>query len=908
VKGTNDYHAETVAPHTVDAATVMSRLQSNPISGLTAETATARQRLGFNELMEAAPLPGWRKFLGQFNEPVIWILLVAAGISGALGEWIDAAAILGIVVLNGAIGLFQEEKAEKALTALRKMSAPTAKVIRGGVLQTLPARELVPGDRIEIEAGDSIPADCRLIRAYGLRVQESALTGESVPADKESEAIIDAKAPIGDRRNMVHMGTVAAAGTASAVVATIGMQTELGRISGMLRRTGAEPTPLQKRLAELGTTLSVACVGIVAVIFALELWRGGGVFEVFLTAVSLAVAAVPEGLPAVVTLTLALGLQRMARRNALIRKLPSVETLGAVTVICSDKTGTLTRNEMTVREVFAGERRYRVEGSGYTPRGGFFVEVDGTQVRMDPNTDHGLSRVLTIGLLCNNAHVTPSATSGESWKVVGDPTEGALIVAAMKAGIRKDPGFQVDFQIPFDSGRKAMSVVHRGSDGTPVMHTKGAPEVVLSLCNREMREGTEKELTQARRLEIRSVAADMASRALRVLALAGRDNPEIEDGRYRETGLVFAGLAGMIDPPREEAKDAVAKCCSAGIRAVMITGDHPDTARAVARELGILRPDDLAMTGAELDELSDPDLSRCVQRVSVYARVSAEHKLRVIRAWQSAGEVVAMTGDGVNDAPAVKSADIGIAMGVGGTDVTKEASAMVLTDDNFASIVNAVEEGRGIYDNIRKVLYFLLSCNAGEILLMLIAGILGWPVPLLPVHLLWVNLATDGLPALALAMEPPEPGTMNRPPRSPKESLLDLRTGAMLLFQGALIAAASLSAFWLSYSNHPQDLDRARAMAFCVLVYSELLRSLTARSATLTVFGLGLATNPHLLAAVAGSALLQLSVIAVPFTRNVFGTDGHSVGEWLTIAALASLPAVAIEVAKVVQSRCRRST
>ncbi|TXT22120.1 MAG: cation transport ATPase [Planctomycetota bacterium] len=715
-------------------------------------------RIGWNSLAEAPPVPRWKKLIGQFKELVIWILIVAAIISGAMGEWADAAAILAIVIVNGIIGYLQEEKAGRALAALQKLSSPMAKVIRDGTLQSVPARELVPGDRIELEAGDNIPADARLLIDFGLRIQEAALTGESVPVDKDAVCVLNETAPLGDRRNMVYMGTITAAGKASAVVVATGMDTELGHIAGLLQRSEPEPTPLQRRLAELGKVLVFVCLVIVVVIFTLQLLRGGKLLETLLVSVSLAVAAVPEGLPAVVTLTLALGLQRMVKRNALVRKLPSVETLGSVTVICSDKTGTLTRNEMTVREIVAGGEQFQVTGAGYAPHGEF-LKIDRSHVRQNVGTEeiaprsgeHGyevvnaheqtdLMQALTTAARCNNATVSPRGDDADSWQVIGDPTEGALIVAALKAGIEAhDRAYHIVHEIPFDSERKAMSVVVRGPDGSSVMHTKGAPEVILAKCVAERRGGHAEPLTAERRQQIMQSNSEMASRALRVLALAYRDHSESSGPEYDEADLVFAGLVGMIDPPREEAKDAVKRCRAAGISPVMITGDHPETALAIARELQIAGNEDRVVTGQELDAIPDDRLKAQVDQIAVYARVSAEHKLRVVNAWKQRGQIVAMTGDGVNDAPAVKAADIGIAMGVTGTDVTKEASDMVLTDDNFASIVNAVEEGRGIFDNIQKFVHYLLSCNAGEVLLMFFAALIGWPVPLLAIQILWIK-------------------------------------------------------------------------------------------------------------------------------------------------------------------------
>lgn len=901
--------------HSLSVDAVLQQLSSDIESGLADEEATLRQaKHGPNELAETAPLPAWKKLLAQFRSLVIGILIAAAVIAGLLGEWIDTAAILAIVLLNGVIGFLQEERAGRALAALRSLSSPTAKVIRGGLLRSVPARELVPGDRIELEAGDHVPSDARLTAAFGLRASEAALTGESVPAGKDPDAVLDESVALGDRGNMVHMGSMIAAGKASAVVVATGMQTELGRIAGLLAAATQEPTPLQRRLAELGRVLVGLCLVIVAVIFALQLARGGRLLEVLLVAVSLAVAAVPEGLPAVVTLALAIGLRRMATRNALIRKLPSVETLGSVTVICSDKTGTLTRNEMTVREIEAGGRLYQVTGAGYVPEGRFLKAGPAGEpgVPIAPAAEPDLMLLLTAAVRCSHATVSPSG-EGRTWQVVGDPTEGALIVAALKAGLEADSKqHRVLHEIPFDSGRKAMSVVVANDDGVPVTYTKGAPEVVLAKCVAERRDGSIVPLTDGGRSRIMASNSEMAGRALRVLALAYREIAEPPESRRAESDyarieedLVFAGLVGMIDPPRDEAKEAVLRCRAAGITPVMITGDHPATALAIARELGIAPDGDRAVTGAALDRLSDEELAAQVDRIPVYARVSADHKLRAVRAWKRRGQVVAMTGDGVNDAPAIKEADIGIAMGVTGTDVTKEASDMVLTDDNFASIINAVEEGRGIFDNVQKVVQYLLACNLGEVLLMFFSAAAGWPIPLTAVQILWINLVTDGLPALALATEPPERDIMDRPPRPPREPVITRARGMLILLYGSLIAGAATASFWLVYRGQEANLADARTAAFCVTAFSQLFFAVGCRSRRYTMPELGPFTNRSLFAAIALSGLLQIAAVSLPPSQQVFDVTSHPGRTWLLIVPLALAPVTVIEVTKLVRSAWR---
>ena len=887
----------------------------NAEEGLSAADVERRRQLcGSNQLTEAPPVPSWEKLLGQFKDLVIWILIAAAVISGLMKEWADTAAILAIVIVNGIIGYLQEEKAGRALAALQKMSSPMARVIRDGVLKVIPASELVPGDVVELEAGDNIPADSRLLSGFGFRVQEASLTGESAPVNKEADCVLTENSPLGDRRNMVYMGTVAATGKASAIVVATGMNTELGHIAGMLQQAELTPTPLQRRLAELGKVLVLVCLAIVVIIFALQLARGGKILETLLISVSLAVAAVPEGLPAVVTLTLALGLQRMVTRNALVRKLPSVETLGSVTVICSDKTGTLTRNEMTVREIITGGERFHVTGGGYAPRGEFlkcrkFESPKGSDAAqtpadtpVNPHDQPDLMQLLTTAARCNNATVSPLGDDANSWQVIGDPTEGALVVAALKAGIEAhDRTLQVVHEIPFDSERKAMSVVMRGPEDSRVMYSKGAPEVILSKCSTERRGGKVAPLTEDRRRDIMRWNSEMASHALRVLALAYREHTGTDGTEYDETDLTFSGLIGMIDPPREEAKAAVQISRQAGIRPVMITGDHPDTALAIARELCIASANELAVSGQELDGLSDEQLAAQIDKISVYARVSAEHKLRVVRAWQTRGHIVAMTGDGVNDAPAVKAADIGIAMGVTGTDVTKEASDMVLIDDNFASIVSAVEEGRGIFDNIQKFVHYLLSCNAGEVMLMFFAALIGWPVPLMAIQILWINLVTDGLPALALGMERPERDIMTRAPRPPHEAVITRERGLLILFHGALVAAVAALGFWIIYQGDESQVARARTVTFCVTAFSQLFFAIGCRSQRFTMPELGLFTNPHLFGAIVISGLLQLSVVTLPFAQPVFEVATHLTWEWILIGGLALAPVTVIEIAKILQ-------
>jgi Ca2+-transporting ATPase len=895
-------NSDTLAAHTLAADQALETLAVDPERGLPTERAAALlAEIGANELVEASPVPIWRKLLRQFSELVVMILIAAAIVAGALGEWTESLAILAIVVLNGLIGFFQEHRAEHALAALRRMAKPTARVFRGGQLLTVATRELVPGDVIQLEAGDQVSADCRLIDGFGLRLQEAALTGESAPVDKQPGAVLAADTPLADRRNMVYAGTDVAAGKGRALVIATGMNSELGRIAGMIQRTEPEPTPLERRLSELGRLLLVLVLAVIAVVFTLRMLRGGDLLDVFLLSVSLAVAAVPEGLPAVVTIALALGLQRMVKRNALIRRLSSVETLGSVTIICSDKTGTLTRNEMTVRELIVGDAEYEVTGVGYAPEGEFLRRPSSACV--NPRCEPDLVRALTIGAWCNDARVTKPRNGGD-WQTTGDPTEAALVVAALKAEIDPQDRGRPVHEIPFDSERKMMSVTVPGADKSLILYAKGAPEEILARCNSEQYQGAIRPLTDERHAEIRRQNSKMAGRALRVLGLAYRRLNERDDFEERE--LTFVGLAGMIDPPRDEVKAAVRVCHTAGLRPVMITGDHPTTARAIAHELQIMGPDDRVVTGHDLDAISDDRLIDEVERIAVYARVAAEHKVRVVRAWKQRGQVVAMTGDGVNDAPAVKAADIGIAMGLSGSDVTREASAMVLMDDNFASIVNAVEEGRTIYDNIQKVVRYLLSSNASEVLLVFVAALLDWPTPILAVQLLWLNLVSDGFPALALGMEPPERDVMQRPPRPPREPVVTRARGLAMFAEGALMATMALVAFGVVYRQDPVNLPQARTATFCVLAFTQLFFAIACRSQRFTMPELGLFSNPPLFYALALSELLQLGVVMLPLARPIFGvTADLTLRQWGLVFGLALVPVSLIEIRKLVSSRSR---
>ncbi|MGB9862188.1 MAG: calcium-transporting P-type ATPase, PMR1-type [Candidatus Saccharicenans sp.] len=884
---------------------VASSLGSDLKQGLNSEEAKRRLKdYGYNQLQEAPGRSPLKVFLDQFKSFLIWVLMGAAVVSGFLGEWVDALAIIGIIILNSILGFVQEYRAEKALAALKRMAAPMAKVIRDGELKLIPAREIVPGDLLELEAGDSIPADARLVyHTPNFSVHEATLTGESTPVFKTVAQLDEENLPLADRANMVYSGTSVSSGKARALVVGTGMNTELGRIARMIQEILVETTPLQKKLEQFGRWVVYLCFVLVALIFALEMIRGGKLVEVFLTAVSLAVAAIPEGLPAVVTIALALGVQRMVKRHALIRKLPSVETLGAATVICSDKTGTLTKNEMTVKHVFADGRLFSVTGSGYEPEGEF--ELDGQKV--DPASYPGLYRVLICGVLCNSASLVESQGK---FRVVGDPTEGALLTLARKAGLTRESLEEREpllEEIPFDSERKMMTML-RQQDGQVVAYVKGAPDVLLKNCSGIYEGGKERPITADDLKRINEINESLAARALRVLGCAYRKFPALPeklDASEIEKDLVFVGLLAMIDPPRPEAMEAVAACRRASIKPVMITGDHKITAVAIARELGMLDEGAEAITGEELDRLAPEEFEERVSRIQVYARVSPEHKLRIVRAWKKKGQVVAMTGDGVNDAPAVKEADIGVAMGLTGTDVTKEVSDMVITDDNFASIVAAVEEGRAIYDNIKKFVHYLLSCNLGEIMVMFLSSLFGWPVPLLPIQILWVNLVTDGLPALGLGFDPPDRDIMRRPPRRPDEPIIEKKRAVLMSLQGLFIALCALAAYFYVLNVEKEGLVRARTAAFIVLSVAQLFHALNSRSQMKSIFELGFFSNPKLLGAITLSLLLQLSVVYLPFLQKIFKTQNLTVFDWLLVFALSSLSLWMMEIIKLLNKKFR---
>jgi Ca2+-transporting ATPase len=938
------------------AAQVTADLGVDPAQGLSAAEAEARiERYGRNELPSAPPVPAWRRLLAQFNDPLTILLLVATVVSFV--AWVferetpipyEAIVILAIVVLNGILGFVQENRAEQAVAALQAMASPTARVLRDERPQDIPAGELVPGDILLLEEGDTVPADARVLASTALRAAEAALTGESTPVSKIT-APIPEEVGIGDRDNLLFSGTAIAAGRGRAVVVATGPATELGKIAGRLQETDAEATPLQRELEQVGKLLGIAVIGIAVVVSATILLSESitsisGLIAVLLLAVSLAVAAVPEGLTAVTTIVLSLGMQRMAERNVIVRKLSAVETLGSTTEICSDKTGTLTRNEMTVRVVATASGRTDLTGIGYEPVGE--ARRDGEPLEA-PATLNEVRRTLTAAALANNATLQQQE---RGWSVLGDPTEGALIVAAQKVGLTPEAlgqRFERVGEIPFSSERKLMSTAHLDRDAQDdasrdgaYLLAKGAPDVLLSRCAHEwvggddptaeadpsdghgrLRGGTAHALTDERRHEILQTVERLAAEALRTLGVAFHpaEPDAVADGlsEDQEQELIWLGIIGMIDPPRPEAADAVRLAKLAGIRPIMITGDHPATAAAIAAELGIVEAGTTAATGADIERADDARLREMVRETSVYARVAPEHKLRIVHALKSNGRIVAMTGDGVNDAPALKAADIGVAMGITGTDVSKGAADMILADDNFASIVAAVEEGRSIFANIQKFLLFLLSSNVGEVLVMflgvMLAGVLGLSqagegdsrliAPLLAVQILWINLLTDAAPALALGVEPSDPTRMGRPPRDPSSSVISWEMWAAMLLIGTIVAVGTLGVLdWalpggLIPGN--ESVERARTLAFTTLVFFQLVNVFNARSDRESAFSRPF-SNRWIWVAIGISVLLQVAVIYVPFLQSAFSTAPLSLADWLICLAVSSFVLWPIELLKLI--------
>jgi Ca2+-transporting ATPase len=919
-------------PYRIPFEDVVAALGSDARRGLNgAEAASRLEQYGRNELTADAPVPAWRKFLAQFQDILVILLLIATGVSAGLWMYerdtalpYEAIAICAVVALNAVMGYMQEARAESAVAALRQMAAAHARVVREGEQHDVAGSDLVPGDVILIEEGDTVPADARVVQSTALKVAEAALTGESLPVSKDAAPIANDVA-LGDRANMVFSGTAVTYGRGRGVVTATGMQTEMGRIAGMLRDVPDETTPLQKELDRVGKRLGlvvviIATVMIATIILVEDVTGLSAIFDVLILGVALAVAAVPEGLPAVVTAVLSIGVQRMARRNAIVRHLRAVETLGSADVIASDKTGTLTKNEMTVRVVATASGRVTLGGTGYAPEGG--VVVEGGRV-LDGGLRFEVNRALAVADRANNAAL--EERDGR-WVVHGDPTEGALIVAGRKAGLDEEAlttRFRRVGEVPFSSERKLMSTLHTDAerDGRLRVFTKGAPDVLLSRCTHELVGAEARPLNDGRRTQIQNTNDELAGHALRTLGIAYRTLPpgavaaaDVDD--RVEHDLVFAGLIGMIDPPRDEARDAVARAKRAGIRSVMITGDHPKTAGVIAVDLGIAT-DARAVTGAELERMPEDALERTITDLSVYARVNPEHKLRLVKALQRRGAVVAMTGDGVNDAPALKTADIGVAMGITGTDVSKEAADMVLADDNFASIVTAVEEGRAIFSNIRKFLRYLLSSNIGEVMTMffgvLLAGVIGLEadgsgivLPLLATQLLWINLVTDGAPALALGVDPADPGLMTEPPRSKEEGVITRQMWLGTCFVGAIMAAGTLFVLDASLPGGlvqgAGNLRYAQTMAFTTLMMFQLFNVFNARSDETSAFR-GLVGNPWLWAAVGISLVLHVAVVYVPFLQQAFSTVSLSGGDWVRCAVVASSVLWLRELGKLLSRR-----
>ncbi len=879
---------------------ILSQLNTSMNEGLSQQEVEKRlMKYGPNELKEEAKKSFASKLIAQFKDFLVIILIIASIISFAVGEKADAIVILAIVIINAFLGLYQEGKAEKALDALKKMAAPNAKVIRDGNATIVPASSLVPGDIVLLESGDIVPADLRLIETSNLKIEEASLTGESIPVEKNTDTIFE-DASLGDRTNMVFMSTIVTYGRGKGVVVNTGHDTEIGKIATMIQSFDDETTPLQKNLDKLGKSLGIACIIVCLLVFGIGILQDRDLLQMFMVSISLAVAAIPEGLPAIVTIVLALGMNRMVKRNAIVKKLLAVETLGCTTVICSDKTGTLTQNEMTVVKAYTDGKIFDITGIGYEPKGEF--KIDGNSI--DPKNVDGLNKLITISALCNDATLEKNE---EGYRILGDPTEGALITLAGKGNIFKDEinkKFPRIEEIPFDSDRKMMTTFHDNYIPNKVVSfTKGAPDIVISKCNQIYINGEIKPLTDELKEKIMNINSQFSKNALRILAFAFKKYEKLPDNITPETienQMIFVGLVGMIDPPREEAKKAIQLCKKAGIQTVMITGDYKETAFAIAKELGIAEHEDEAIMGKELDNISDEDLKELVKHKKVYARVSPEHKVRIVSALKANGEIVAMTGDGVNDALALKKSDIGVAMGITGTDVAKNTAEVILTDDNFASIVAAVEEGRIIYSNIKKFVFFLLSCNIGEILIVFFSILFNLPVPLIPIQLLWLNLVTDSFPALALGVEEGEPEIMEIPPRNPEESILNKEMTIAIIFQSVAIAIGSLLAYrWGLKTYGNQNLIIARTITFATLITAELLRAYSSRSEKHTIFEIGMFSNKTLTFATIISFLLLIIVIYVPFLQPIFDTYPLGISDWRIVLIHSFLPLVVGELYKL---------
>jgi Ca2+-transporting ATPase len=863
--------------------------ETNRQTGLSESEANQRlQQFGYNELEEGERQSALLMFLAQFKDFMVVVLLAATFISGLLGEYLDAITIILIVIVNGILGFVQERKAEKSLQALKQLSAPQMTVMRDGQWIKVPAKETVNGDIVKFESGDRIGADVRITRANDLFIEESTMTGESMPVEKRAEPIHGEDLSIGDQENLAFMGTMVTRGNGFGIVVATGMESEMGKIANLLQSEQSMVTPLQQRLQQLGKILITAALALTALVVVIGVWQGHDIYKMFLAGVSLAVAAIPEGLPAIVTIALALGVQRMIRKRALVRKLPSVETLGCATVICSDKTGTLTQNQMTVTSLWSGGKTWKVTGSGYEPIGDFFEK--GKKIEVD--RDNSLKQLLTFGMLCNNAVVTMKK---KQYAIEGDPTEGALAAAAMKAGLTKETlaeDFRIVREFPFDSNRKMMSVIIESKNGERFVVTKGAPDVVLTKSDDILWSQKQEKLSSVYADRVKHEIHAMGTDALRTIAIAFRQlkrGETVSSQNEAEQQLIFIGLEGMIDPPRAEVKQSIEECHTAGIKTVMITGDHAVTATAIAKDLNMLPPGGKVLDGKTLSNMTVDQLGDAVDDVYVFARVSPEHKLKIVKALQKNGHVVAMTGDGVNDAPAIKASNIGIAMGKTGTDVAKEASSLILSDDNFATIKSAIKEGRNIYENIRKFIRYLLASNVGEILAMLFAMLLGLPLPLVPIQILWVNLVTDGLPAMALGMDAPERDLMNRPPRKANEGIFARGLGWKVISRGLIIGIVTLAVFITVYNNTANDLVTAQTAAFSTLVLAQLIHVFDCRSER-SIYHRNPFGNFYLLVSVLSSVLLLLVVIYYEPLQPVFHTTPLTMMQWLLVVAFAAVP------------------
>ncbi|WP_040204908.1 calcium-translocating P-type ATPase, SERCA-type [Neobacillus jeddahensis] len=875
--------------HEMKIDQVEKALETDFSSGLSQEEVKQRIKVqGLNELEEGEKQSALLLFFSQFKDFMVLVLLAATLISGLLGEYIDAIAIIAIVIINGCLGFYQERRAEKSLQALKELSAPQVMVLRDGKWVKATSKEIVIGDILKFASGDRIGADVRIIESKSLEIEESALTGESVPVSKHIEPLSNPNPGIGDMENIAFMGTMITRGSGVGVVIATGMKTAMGQIADLLQNAESQDTPLQRRLEQLGKILITVALLLTVLVVAVGVLRGHDLYEMFLAGVSLAVAAIPEGLPAIVTVALSLGVQKMIKKNAIVRKLPAVETLGCASVICSDKTGTMTQNKMTVTHLWSGGHTWTVDGVGYQPQGKFYRN----ERNVHPKDEKALQQMLIFGMLCNHSELV---IKEDDYILDGDPTEGALLVSAMKAGFDRPKlldEFTIVNEFPFDSTRKMMSIHVKDKQERHFIVTKGAPDVILGICESVLWDERTQYLNKEAQMKIQDAINGLASQALRTIAIAFKPIPAntiILSDQEAEKKLTFIGVQGMIDPPRPEVKAAVKECKAAGIKTVMITGDHVITAKAIASQLGILTKKSKVLEGSTLSDMSVEELEEVVDDISVFARVSPEHKLKIVKALQNRGHIVAMTGDGVNDAPAIKAADIGVAMGITGTDVAKEASALVLLDDNFATIKAAIKEGRNIYENIRKFVRYLLASNVGEILVMLFAMILALPLPLIPIQILWVNLVTDGLPAMALGLDRPEENVMKRGPRSPNEGVFSRGLGWKVVSRGFLIGVVTLLSFMIVYQNDQSQLPYAQTVAFATLVMAQLIHVFDCRSEK-SVLSRNPFGNPYLVWAVLSSLVLMLVVIYYPPLQPIFHTLPIAAKDWLLIVGLSSIP------------------